>query len=277
MKNLDENLKHITIHPSMPKLQDCTRRWGGSFVRDSHTLFYVLEGAFAYTVGDRCYIVKKHDLALAPANQLYACWNLPNTELRLLTFGFYAEYDGEDFFSYFGCDETHHVVSLPDKADEIMRIYKTMMFPEEVLANLPHRMLWCAELTRLCVLFVQARISYESAKHEFSKVIQYMHAHLTEDIPLETLSKSVHLNPTYFSTKFKEQMGLSPMKYIAHLRATEAANLLRKTDMSVSAIGKKFGFSTIYHFRAFFEKQIGIRPEEYRDMFHEEGENTSAE
>lgn len=268
MKNLDVNPKNITIHPSMPKLQDCTRRWGGKFLfHNAHRLFYVLEGAFAYTVGEHCYIVKKHQMALSPANIPFACWTLPNTELRLISFEFYAETDGEDLFSYYGFDEANHVVSLPDKAEEIMRIYENMMFPEETLDNLPHRALWCAELMRICVLYMQARISYANAKLEFSDVIRYMQAHLMEDIPLETLAASVHLNATYFSTKFKEQMGLSPMKYLAHLRATEAANLLRQTDMSIGAIGKKFGFSTIYHFRAFFEKQVGIRPEEYREMF----------
>lgn len=268
MKRLEHHFKNLNIYPSMPKLQICTDWWGGTFSGStSHSFIYVLDGAFAMHIEDHYYIVKKHQLVLIPAGYSYACWRLPGMPLRIVTFSFYAECEDEELFAFFDTDSSGHVVYLPDQEAEIMEIYDRMMAPPGLVDNMPKTILVCAEIARLCAIYMQARIAHANAKIEFHAVIAYMREHLKEDIPLETLADSMHLNPAYFSAKFKEQMMLSPMKYLAEMRAKEAAKLLRDTQLPETAIGSKIGFSNVYNFRIFFERQMGIRPAKYREMF----------
>ncbi len=268
MQNLTHKSKNITIYPAMPKLRTVNDWWNGSYDSNSKlTLIYVLDGMFPLIIEDHSYIIQKQQMVLIPGNRPNAYWGLPNMATRILCFNFYAECEGINFIDFFGIGDDSHVVSLPDKEAEIMEIYEHMTSPDYIPDTMPHYILMCAELAKLCAIYMQARVSLANAKTEFQNVIDYMRAHLTEDIPLETLAASMHLNASYFSAKFKEQMGVSPMKYLAQMRTKEAAKLLRNTDMSVAAVGKKIGFSDMYYFRTFFEKHLGLRPEKYRDIF----------
>ncbi len=265
MKNLDYALKNLVVYPSAPTIKDVTNRWGGKALKLSDTFFYVLDGSFALTVNEHNYIVKKNQLAFLPKDCTCAHWKLPGINLKVLYFPIKVQCDGENLFEVFGCKSDTHVVTLPE--EEVMDIFNRMEFPPGISDNVPHRMSWCSETIRLCAQFIQARIRLMDTKKEFDDVLTYMQAHFTEDIPLETLAEILHLNPSYFSTKFKESIGVSPTKYILQIRADKAASLLRDTDLPIAKIGANIGLSNTYYFRRFFEKIMGVSPEVYRKMF----------
>lgn len=267
MQNLTHKPKSITIYPSMPKMHTVNDWWNGSYTGSQLTFIYVLDGMFPLIIDDHSYTIQKHQLVLVPGQRPNAYWGLPNMGTRIMTFGLNAECEGTNIIDFFGIGDDSHVVSVPDKEAEIMEIYEHMMSYDYIPDTMPHYILLCAELAKLCAIYIQARVSLANAKTEFKSVISYMRQHLTEDIPLETLADIMCLNPSYFSTKFKEQMGVSPMKYLAQLRTKEAAKMLRNTDLSVAAVGRKIGFSDVYYFRTFFEKHLGLRPEKYREIF----------
>ena len=264
MKNLDVALKNLDIYPCIPQRKDTSSFWMGDHCYKSSTLIYVLEGAFVLNLGDQTYIVQKNQMALLPANQPHTYWKLPHMPLSILQFHNKVECHGEDLFSFFGLTDDHHVVNLPPTP--ILQCFQQMRGFGCDADNITRRLNLCLQTGQLCLLYVQARLSEDKAKQDFADIIAYMRQHLTKDISLDELAAIFHFEPTYFSKKFKKQMGVSPMKYFAQMRTKYAANLLKTTDMTVSEIAAATGFSDIYYFRTFFARHIGVRPEQYKDM-----------
>ena len=58
----------------------------------------------------------------------------------------------------------------------------------------------------------------------------YIAGHYTdEQLSVESLCSHIHLSPTYFSTLFKREMGMSFTAYVTQIRMDEAVRLLRDT------------------------------------------------
>ena len=72
------------------------------------------------------------------------------------------------------------------------------------------------------------------------------------------------MNKYYFSHIFKKYYGVSPMRYVNALKLEKSKCLLRCSDIKISAIAQKYGFSSHTHFSATFRKEFGMSPEEYR-------------
>lgn len=264
MRNLDVALKNLNIFPSLPRKNETSSFWMGEHCYGDSTLIYVLEGAFVLNIGEHTYIVQKHQMALLPANQMHTYWKIPHTALSILHFPLLAECHGEELFSFFGLTDSQHVVNMPP--EPVQSCFQQMRNSEYDADNVTRRLNLCLQTGQLCLLYVQARLSKDKAKHDFADVIAYMQQHLTEDVSLDTLARLFHFEPTYFVKKFKKQMGVSPMKYFAQMRAKHAANLLRTTEMSVNAVAAAVGFDDVYYFRTFFTRHMGVRPERYKDI-----------
>lgn len=266
LQNLNAPLRCFSIYPTPPRLVHCPTGWTGNAIPRNNYFFYVLEGGFVLNIENNSYFVRKNQLAFLPAGKHHTFWLLADKNLTMLDFSFSSLCDdGEDIFAFYGCTEEHHVVSLPEK--DVMDIYTAASSPLPPQLDAFKRTITCAELTRLCALYLRARINHETSKKEFAVVTEYMQDHLADDIPLETLASLMHLDTTYFSAKFKKETGVPPMKHLAQLRAKEAARLLRYTDKSISAIAKAIGFENIYSFKNFFLKHMGVRPELYKEIF----------
>lgn len=101
------------------------------------------------------------------------------------------------------------------------------------------------------------------------KALEFMNERCGDDISLQDLSEYIGLNPTYFSLLFKEQMGISYIKYLTGVRMERAKALLR-TGLRVNEVSEKVGYLNYRHFTELFKKAVGTTPGQYRDA-HQTG------
>jgi len=94
--------------------------------------------------------------------------------------------------------------------------------------------------------------------------IIYVHTHFRENISVESVAKTVHLSPNYFSEYFKRQTGEKFSNYMLRLRIEYAANLLRVSDLSVKEIAYESGFNSASYFSNTFKDYYGASPEQFR-------------
>ncbi len=99
---------------------------------------------------------------------------------------------------------------------------------------------------------------------EFSFICRYMQNHLREEITLDELAAKLHFNKSYFARKFKQNLGVSPMKYLFDIRMDYARLLLSDTSLPISEIAEMSGFCDSSYFGLHFKKQFGITPLGYR-------------
>lgn len=266
LRNLDAAIKNVNIYPSIPRYIECPHNWSSDTCEDSHSFVYVMEGSFILHVDDKPYVVQKNHLAYFPADVRIRGWLTPERKLNILKFNLKAETNGQDLFTYFNLKNVNHVIFVP--REDMWNLYQSMREPKQAVGNIPENLAMISGYVELIRIYMQTRIRLEQADSMFSDVIKYIHEHLAEDIALQTLAKLKNLNEGYFTEKFKKEMGITPMKYIAQCRAKKATELLLYTDMPIRDVANAVGIRDVYYFVRFFQKQIGIRPEKYKKSFY---------
>jgi AraC-like DNA-binding protein len=93
-------------------------------------------------------------------------------------------------------------------------------------------------------------------------VIQYIHAHLAEELPLGRLAKEFYISKSYMCTLFKKATGFTINEYIVHRRILCAAELLNK-DIPVAQVCEMVGFNNLSHFIRTFTNIMHISPKQY--------------
>ena len=130
----------------------------------------------------------------------------------------------------------------------------------EAIVNLQYHMIM--EFTEQVKRLHRIRTSSDLAV----KVSNYIQHHLSEPIRTETLARDFFLSRTHFSTRFKEETGMTLTDFILAEKTEEAKRLLRYSDQPAAAIGDYLGFSSPGHFSRVFRKYAGMTPNEYRKI-----------
>ena len=103
-----------------------------------------------------------------------------------------------------------------------------------------------------------------ASNYAIYQVEQYIHAHYSEDLTLNTLADQVYLNPNYLSNIFAQVTGCTLNKYIKQIRMEKAQELLLHTNMKVSDISQAVGYPNTSYFCKSFQKLFGTTPERFR-------------
>jgi len=94
--------------------------------------------------------------------------------------------------------------------------------------------------------------------------MDFMEAHLTEDISLNGLAGLVRLSPYHFLRSFKRTFGEPPHRYWTGRRIERAKTLLANPRTSITEIAFDVGFSATSAFSATFRRITGQTPTDYR-------------
>ena len=85
-----------------------------------------------------------------------------------------------------------------------------------------------------------------------------------EDISLNTVAARVNISPSYFSSIFSQEMGVTFVEYLTSVRMERAKELLMCSNMKTSEIGYEVGYKDSHYFGYLFKKTVGCTPKEYR-------------
>lgn len=97
------------------------------------------------------------------------------------------------------------------------------------------------------------------------KARKFIEEHSSEHLSLGTVAKTVGINATHLSEKFKQVTGVKFVDYIARLRFEKARKLLEDVDLRVSEIAFAVGFQSLSQFNRVFKRLSGKSPTECRE------------
>ena len=92
----------------------------------------------------------------------------------------------------------------------------------------------------------------------------FIDQHLSKLFTLDDIAAALNINKSYLSRRFAQETGMRIMEYTRKKRIEAAANMLKYTDKTISAISASFCFPTQSHFGALFKQLIGTTPLKYR-------------
>jgi AraC family transcriptional regulator len=96
------------------------------------------------------------------------------------------------------------------------------------------------------------------------QVLDYLDAHLAQEIRLADLAQLLDMSQFHFSRLFKQSLGVSPYQYLLQQRVERAKRLLKQTEQSIMNIALKCGFSSHSHLSKQFRQLTGMSPKAYR-------------
>jgi Response regulator containing CheY-like receiver domain and AraC-type DNA-binding domain len=98
------------------------------------------------------------------------------------------------------------------------------------------------------------------------KYKKYIQEKYMEDLSLESASSKFHFTPSYFSSIFKNYIGIGFSEYLMAVRIERAQHLLKNTDFKVYEISEKVGYKDATYFNKIFKREVGISPYKFRQV-----------
>lgn len=118
--------------------------------------------------------------------------------------------------------------------------------------------------THLSRLYDFQKDSPESDVFSIANSVAHMENHFREELSIEVLSEMAGMSSRHFRRVFQNIYQTSPLKYIIILRIQAAMRLLSTTDLPVTEVAMRCGFSDGNYFSNKFKQSTGRSPMDYR-------------
>lgn len=103
-----------------------------------------------------------------------------------------------------------------------------------------------------------------STKNSLQKTLDFIFENYAKPITVNDIAKEVHMSASNFAKIFKKQYGTSPYDCLLRVRLSKSKELLKNTDMAISEIAYKTGFTSDSCFINFFKREESISPLQFR-------------
>jgi transcriptional regulator GlxA family with amidase domain len=93
--------------------------------------------------------------------------------------------------------------------------------------------------------------------------------HLDRPVSLAQLAALESMSVRTFTRRFRDEVGISPLRWLIHQRIERARTLLEETDLAVERIATEAGLGTAASLRQHFQAVLGVSPGTYRGTFRD--------
>lgn len=243
-------------------------KFGGDWHSTLHShkyaeLFYIVGGEGQFRIEDQLYPVKAHQVVMVNPNVLHTEVGYPIHPMEYIVLGI----EGLELFVSPELNSRFRILDCRGGSDILPCLRQIL---QESQSGQPGCEAICQAYMEILILRLMRSISFATSvsgptdSHQCATVRHYIDTHYKEPLTLDTLSSVAHINKYYLAHAFKEEYGLSPIRYMISRRIDESRFLLQETDMSMSQIARVLGFSSASYFSQSFRRAEGMTPAEYR-------------
>ncbi len=250
---------------------------------DSLEIFYVLDGRGQYFIENKFYSFEKGSLFVISNNELHKSQIRPGEHFEVIVIMFDPtllsflqledDFNPLDIFLNHPADFSHQLDTDSETGARMERIFAAIKEEYERKAGYSMRVI----ASYLQCLLVEINRSYKKKnlsrgkirrqvhlKEIVSKSIEFVETHFTEEINLTRVADEVGVSPSYLSSEFKKDTGISFIDYISVQRIQMAKEYLETTDLPVTDIAFRIGYKNVTHFNLVFKKIVGKSPTKFR-------------
>lgn len=248
----------------------------GAFHRhEGYELYLFLQGNVNCYVEQQCFHMEPGDLLVIHPGQYHRPVMLDQSSYERITLNFQESFlqklstGQSDLSTAFHRSSKDNICLIRLSGEQLQRYVSLISKIEPLLSSeeFGADLLIQSYLTQLLVYINRIlRTAGKPTSNIMPKLIRdllrYIDLHLSEPITLDTLEREFYLNGTYISRQFKKHTGLTLRNYIPERRISYACTLL-SSDLSITEVCHRCGFSDYANFIRTFTKTVGISPGKY--------------
>lgn len=102
-------------------------------------------------------------------------------------------------------------------------------------------------------------------KHDvIEEVLIYIDNHFSENLSLSSIAEHFYITPNYLSQLFRKKTNDTFLGYLTKRRIEKAKKLLLDSDAMIYEVCRQVGYEDLKYFRKIFEKNVGMKPSEFK-------------
>ncbi len=94
----------------------------------------------------------------------------------------------------------------------------------------------------------------------------YLRQNYSRSITVADLARQTGISRSYLYRAFQVEFSCSPSTYLTRYRLQRACQLLRHSQLSVSAVAASVGYDDPFYFSRAFKRELGVSPSAYREV-----------
>ncbi|MBE6729300.1 MAG: helix-turn-helix transcriptional regulator [Ruminococcaceae bacterium] len=214
--------------------------------RAFYGISFCLGGQIAYTKNGKKYVSTEDNAVILPFKQSYSLTGDKEGIFPLINFNCIG----------FDCDD---IVVIPIKnAGEFINKFNSL---KKSFGQKNGRLKAYSILYDIINMLL---FEMSNEHNSLADVEKYIEKNLSENrLSNEDLAKYMGISEVYLRKLFARNLGVSPRQYIIESRIKKAKQLLIDTNLTVTEISEKCGFTSLYHFCRAFKERTGITPGEF--------------
>ncbi len=223
--------------------------------------------------GEGIFRIKKQEIRMKPGMAFVHCHGDKNN-------AYYYPPDGKEPWRFIWMDfysksaesmvralnrEYGYIFNLPQDSGIIKKLQSYKMFNGrvQVISPLEGATLFMDVITRLTN--VEARKEESVASELIRLAHEYIYDHLEENINIQDIAGHLGISREHLARVFREKLRESPSDYLHRKKMARASNLLLDTNLTVSEIADKMGYSTSAAFIRTFKGLLHMTPGQFRE------------
>jgi two-component system response regulator YesN len=161
----------------------------------------------------------------------------------------------------------YHVLNLKRiQAHELLNDPASMELLDSAVRSVANMISWVQYIIGKTIEYFRDAVQSQSV---IERVKSYIKMNMEREISREDIAEYVNLNADYLNRVFKKETGSAIVEYLLQQRLNVAQELLAKTDIPISVIASRIGYSNFSHFSRLFKKYTNTNPTEFRQKNHE--------
>lgn len=233
-----------------------------------HVLFFALRGEGSIIINGERFVIETGTMLLIQPHQMHLLLS-PQRDLNWLYVTFEAE-EGEAWDGF-----ANHPLPFSDRIGPYLEDLLDCGITEYGVDR--HQGMRAA----LNILQILNTLAEESARQSggparvkpqqqlVDRVNRHLFRHLDQPLEIAALAESFGYSVTHFRRVYREFMEIGIGEYLRAMRHARAQQLLRVTNLTLDAVGRKCGYGSGYAFAYAFKRREGMPPGEFRRRFRQ--------
>ncbi len=243
---------------------------------DFYECYLFLAGDVTYLIEGKSYQLTPGDIVLVNSKELHQAYiNSKNSAYERMVLwinpSFLRELSTEktDLTQCFESPNRKNVLRLDYEWQQNIRILMNKLIMLERYQGIGQELLYKAYITELMIyinnqtIHDNIRLDVEAKKSNLiEQILEYINAHIDEDITIDDLSEYTYLSKFHLSREFKKDTGTTLHRYILQKKLIAAKELILK-DIPITHVYEQCGFGDYSNFFRAFKNEYGMTPKQY--------------